>query len=226
MIDYSETMPVQYKKGYTTFMGMEVSVDPRVLIPRPETELLVNTVANILTESGRNNPLILDLGTGSGIIPLGLTKLVDGCKCIAADISEDALEVARKNICSMGCEDAIELVASDMFSAFYGNHENIFDCIVSNPPYVSKKDYADLDAWVLAEPKIALYAGSEGMDYLDIISGESMKFLSLGGFVAVEVGYDQAETVKSRFKANGLSDITSFTDFNGYERVIAGWKHG
>ena len=96
-MEYSETVPVQYEKGKASFMGMEVAVDPRVLIPRPETELLVKVSCDLLKERNVLNPLVLDIGTGSGIIPLAVTKEILTAKVVGADISEEALQVAKKN---------------------------------------------------------------------------------------------------------------------------------
>ena len=222
----NDSIPVQYAEGKATFMGMDVMVDPRVLIPRPETELLVTVSADLCRRRSLKSPLILDVGTGSGIIPLALARSIGDCRVIGADISGEALDVARENLRRFGCEDRVRLVTSDMFSAFGPEYENAFSCIVSNPPYVSGRDYEGLDAWVKAEPRIALYAGDEGMDYLDIIAEESGRFLAPGGFAAVEVGYDQAEKMKRRFSEAHFTDIAGFRDFNGYERVIIGRKHG
>lgn len=226
IVDRTETTPVQYREGKAVFMGMDIMVDERVLIPRPETELLVDVTADLCRERSWEKPLVLDVGTGSGVIPLGLTKRMDGCMVIGAEISEQALEVARKNIERFNIGSRVKLVASDMFSALACGYEGAFDCIVSNPPYVSKRDYDRLDAWVRSEPKIALYAGTDGMDYLKKIIAQSGSFLKTGGFVAVEVGYDQAEKVKESFFSCGFKNITGFRDFNGYERVITGCKHG
>ena len=225
-MEYSETIPVQYQEGKASFLGMDVMVDPRVLIPRPETELLVRTVSRLCAEKGWKAPLVLEIGTGSGIIPLGLARLVEGCRVVATDISEDALDLARENLKLFGGGARISLVASDMFAALKDGHREIFDCVVSNPPYVSDKDYENLDAWVRAEPGIALRAGEEGLDHLEAIAAGSARFIKKGGFVAVEVGYDQSAKVKDLFSDNGFEDICSCRDFNGYERVIVGWKHG
>ena len=225
-MEYSETIPIQYQEGRASFLGMDVMVDPRVLIPRPETELLVRTVSRLCAEKGWKEPLVLEVGTGSGVIPLGLARLVEGCRVVATDISEGALEVARENLELLGGGAGISLVASDMFAALKAGKLGIFDCVVSNPPYVSDKDYENLDAWVRAEPGIALRAGKEGLDHLEKIAGASAPLIKKGGFLAVEVGYDQAARVKGLFSDNGFEGISSYRDFNGYERVIVGWKHG
>lgn len=226
MKEYSETVPVQYQEGKASFLGMDILVDERVLIPRPETELLVEVAAGLCRKSSLEKPFILDLCTGSGAVALGLVSMVDGCRVIGSDISRDAINVASRNIERFDLGDRIKLLVSDMFGSFAAEYEGSFDCIVSNPPYVSGKDYAKLDAWVKAEPKIALYAGAEGMEYLSRLIPESLRFLKPGGFLAVEVGYDQAGKVKRRFDACGFERIDSFRDFNRYERVIVGWKNG
>jgi release factor glutamine methyltransferase len=226
MREYSETIPIQYEEGKTRFLGMDMAVDRRVLIPRPETELLVEVAAEFCRDMSGRKPFILDLCTGSGAVSLALERILGTCRVIGSDISEDAIDVARENLKRFGKEDVIDLVVSDMFSAFGPEYEGAFDCIVSNPPYVSEKDYEKLDAWVRAEPKIALYAGKEGMDYLEVIAGHSRRFLRPGGFVAVEIGYDQADKVKSALAMNGFAGIESFKDTGGHERVIAGWKNG
>ena len=225
-MEYSETIPIQYEEGTAAFLGMDIAVDPRVLIPRPETELLVSVVAELCEKAGSSRPRILDIGTGSGVIPMGLTKLIENCRVTGADISTDALEVAKINIESHGLEKNVDLVVSDMFSAFGQGDFGTFDCIVSNPPYVSEADYAEVDAWVKAEPEIALLSGKEGMDHLEIIAAESGRYLARGGFTAVEVGYDQADKVRKAFVKHGFSDVKSFKDLNGYERVITGYING
>lgn len=221
-----ETIPIQYKEGKARFMGMDIKVDHRVLIPRPETELLVSTVDCLCRQRGINNPFILDMCAGSGVVSIGLAKMFKSCRIIGMDICEQALDVARENIKRFALEEKIKLKVSDMFSEIGSEYENSFDVIVSNPPYVSDKDYENLDAWVKAEPKIALCAGKEGMDYLNCIARDAIKFLKPGAFAAVEVGYDQSVKIKNKFRVNGFESITSYRDFNNYERIIVGWKHG
>ncbi|NQT32285.1 MAG: peptide chain release factor N(5)-glutamine methyltransferase [Candidatus Omnitrophica bacterium] len=223
---YSETTPVQYQEGTVRFLGMDIPVDERVLIPRPETELLVEVVAGICEEKRWKEPFILDIGTGSGAIALGITKLVDTAHVIASDVSQDVLALAGENIKKFKREERIELTSSDMFSAFGSEYNDCFDCVVSNPPYVSDKDYGALDAWVKAEPALALLAGAEGLDCLKVIAAESSRVIKPGGVLAVEVGYDQAQKVKILFEEYGFSDIKGFVDFGGHERVIIGRRHG
>jgi release factor glutamine methyltransferase len=226
MRDYSETVPVQYEEGKASFLGMDIMVDERVLIPRPETELLVETIADLCKKAEIKKPFILDVGTGSGIISLGLVKLIKDSSIVALDVSGDALCVAQENITHFKAEERIELIESDMFDFLGEEYVESFDCIVSNPPYVSSKDFEKLDDWVKSEPRIALYAGEEGMDYLNTLAERAGKFLKRGGFLAVECGYDQAEKVKKKFTECGFTSINFFKDFNNYDRVVVGWKRG
>lgn len=225
LLDYSETVPVQYQEGKTGFLGMEIEVDPRVLIPRPETELLVKAAAGLVKRSFKKNPVILDLCTGSGAVALALAGILGGARILATDISEDALDVACGNIKKHGLESRIGLVCSDMFGGL-GQYNGKLDLIVSNPPYVSDADYEELDAWVKAEPEIALRSGDRGMDHIKIIACEGLGFLRPGGAIAVEIGYDQKELARDLFEANGFTGINFMTDQNGFERVITGWKNG
>ncbi|MFQ5953198.1 MAG: N5-glutamine methyltransferase family protein [Candidatus Omnitrophota bacterium] len=217
---------MQYAESKARFMDMDILVDSRVLIPRPETKLFASVVADQCRKKAWKSPFILEIGTGSGALSFGLVKLIGTCRVIGTDISADALSVAEENLRRFGLEERVTLVRSDMFERFEEGYGNTFDCIVSNPPYVSEKDYEKLDAWVKAEPRIALWAGPEGMDYLNILAERSGKFLRPGGFLALEIGYDQAEKVKDKLRACGFINIDSFKDFNGYERVIVGWKRG
>lgn len=225
LIDYSETVPIQYERGRVEFMGMEVAVDPRVLIPRPETELLVDVTVALCNHKIYFDPFILEIGTGSGVIPMALRKNIAGCTVTATDISEEALQVARKNVCDHGMS-GIEFVLTDMFEGILPEYEERFDVLVSNPPYVSEKDYSKVDAWVKAEPRIALCSGKEGMDHLKIMIENGNRCLRPGGFIALEIGYDQSEKVKGLFDLHGYHNISSHKDHNGYERVITGFKNG
>ncbi|MDP8258656.1 MAG: peptide chain release factor N(5)-glutamine methyltransferase [Candidatus Aadella gelida] len=222
----SDSIPMQYREGKTAFMGMDIKVDERVLIPRPETELLVEVAGDILKQIHRDNVYIAEVGTGSGAVAIALAKLIDNANIVAADISRDALVIAAENVDRFDKNGQIKLVHSDVFSFFSQDFCGKFDAIVSNPPYVSENDYGALDEWVLAEPKTALYGGPEGMDILKKIISESMELLSPGGFVALEIGYDQSEKVKKELRANDFIEIKSFKDFNGHERVIVGRKSG
>lgn len=221
LIDYSETVPVQYERSSASFFGHQLYVDPRVFIPRPETELLAERTIHFLRELDVAVPDILEVGTGSGNIPVAIASEIEECRITALDISSEALDVARLNIERHDLVHKIELLRSDMFEK---TGEQKFDCIVSNPPYVAESDHPHLDAWVRAEPETALVSGPDGLDHFRELAAASRTRLKKGGFAAVEIGYDQAPEACRIFERAGLRKISLFRDVNGYERVIAGWN--
>ncbi len=225
-IDKKEILPEQYTNGWAVFLGMKVKVDKRVLIPRPETELLVTVSARYLREKNFIKPRIMEIGTGSGAVALGLAKLVDDCSVTATDISADAIAIATENFKLFGLGKRVKTIKSDMFEAFDKSSYGHFDAIVSNPPYVSSGDYGRLDGVVKKEPKSALIAGMDGLDFIRVIASKSMNYLKSGGFLALEIGFNQAEEVKNILAKNGFIYLSSFKDFNGIDRIIAGWKNG
>lgn len=219
--------PIQYVMGSTEFCGLEFQVDERVLIPRPETELLVQAAARLagLKTSKTDTLEILDLCTGSGNIAIALmaaryaslTKNLSNCKIIASDISPDALEVARRNAIRNGVYDGIEFVYSDLFIDIKGR----FDIIVSNPPYIAKHEFLTLQEEVLKEPRIALDGGADGLDFYRRIIAALPEYLRRGGYVAMEIGYGQKAAIADIIAESGafkLSDVKK--DFNGIDRVI------
>lgn len=224
--EYSETVPMQYEDGFEVFMGLEIKVDPRVLIPRPETEILVRASLEELSLKKLKEYSVIDMCTGSGVVAIALSRLVPGLKVKAVDVSKEALDLAEENVINYGLSGSIELVVSDMFSCFGSDQENIYDAIISNPPYVSDRDFELLDPWVKAEPALALYAGKNGMDYLSVLCAQSGKFLKSGGFLAVEMGYDQSRMVRDRMVENGFVEIKILKDHSGYDRVMIGRKNG
>lgn len=224
--EYSETVPVQYEDGFVFFMGTKLKVDTRVLIPRPETELLVKIAEREIRRSNPGKSKIIDMCTGSGAIAIALAKSLPQAHIKAVDISSEALEVAEENIRDARLLGNIDILASDMFLNFNNGDEGIYDGIVSNPPYVSDRDFEFLDPWVKAEPAIALFAGKNGMDHLNNICSQSLRFLKNGGFLAVEIGYDQSLLVREKMKESGFLGIESFKDDNGHYRVTIGRKNG
>ena len=185
--------PVQYIMGSTEFCGLDIKVNEDVLIPRPETEILVSVVTDLVNNSQPTvrSKRILDLCAGSGNIAIALTKKLSDCKIVASDISEKALAIARENAESHQA-GSIEFIKSNLFYDLNG----LFDIIVSNPPYISGPEFAELQEEVLKEPRIALYGGEDGLDFYRRIFGAAGKFLNDGGYVAVEIGYGQAGAIK------------------------------
>lgn len=216
--------PVQYIMGHTEFCGLDIKVNEDVLIPRPETEMLVEVVAGLVhsQQSIVHSRSILDLCTGSGCVAIALTKKLPDCKIVASDISEKALALAGENV-KIHRAEWVKLIKSDLFSDIEGH----FDIIVSNPPYVSGLEFAELQEEVLKEPRVALYGGEDGLDFYRRIFSVAGKFLTDGGCVAVEIGYGQARAVRSICEAvKGFAVADVKKDSNGIDRVIvAKWTN-
>jgi len=212
--------PIQYIVGRADFCGMDIAVDERVLIPRPETELLVDAaIEKCSSISSAQYPIrILDLCTGSGNIAIAiLTKGITDCKIVASDVSADALEVARYNAQRYNAGSMIEFVESDLFN----NLNGVFDIIISNPPYIAKDEFCTLQKEVLKEPHLALYGGADGLDFYSRIISESPPHLKKGSYIILEIGYGQAEDVVNIVEfGNNFKVVDIIKDFNGIDRVV------
>ena len=212
--------PIAYIIGNREFMGLDFFVQEGVLIPRPDTETLVEEIINICNNiTGLN---ILDIGTGSGAITISLAKYLDKSHVISADISDIALEIASKNAISNNVDERIDFIKSDVFSNV--PKEEKFDLIVSNPPYIRKVDIDGLDRQVKDfEPYNALEGGEDGLDFYRKITKESKAFLKNKGILAYEVGHDQAQDVSQIMQENGFEGIYTKCDLQGFERVVIGF---
>ena len=216
-----ERIPLQHLLGQVFFMGLPFAVNGDVLIPRPDTEILVETAAGLL--GGRNDPArVLDLCTGSGCIAISLTKLCPGISCTAADLSGRALAVAAKNARSLGSR--VFLIRSDLFAGLPG--EARFDLIVSNPPYIPSDEIRELAPEVaLHDPRMALDGGADGLYFYRRICMEAGAFLTDGGYLCVEIGHEQAGAVCRLFEAAGFSEVSVKQDLAGLDRVVYGEWH-
>lgn len=207
--------PIQYIIGHTEFCGLDMVVNEHVLIPRPETELLVERT--IIARGQGAGVRILDLCTGSGCIAIALTKGVADCKIVASDISREALDVARLNAARNGALEQIDLVESDLF----GNISGRFDIIVSNPPYIAKFEFETLQKEVLREPRIALDGGDDGLDYYRRIINGAPAHLNPHGHILFEIGFGQLNEIRRIIEADGIFRVVEVTkDFNGIDRVV------
>ena len=212
--------PIAYIIGNREFMGLDFFVQEGVLIPRPDTETLVEEIINIC--NNRTGLNILDIGTGSGAIRISLAKYLDKSHVISADISDIALEIASKNAISNNVDERIDFIKSDVFSNV--PKEEKFDLIVSNPPYIRKSDIDGLDRQVKDfEPYNALEGGEDGLDFYRKITKESKAFLKNKGILAYEVGHDQAQDVSQIMQENGFEGIYTKCDLQGFERVVIGF---
>lgn len=206
--------PVQYILKKSDFMGMRFYVDNRVLIPRQDTESLVEAV--VIALQGRKNPRVLDLCTGSGCIGLSIATLTPGARVTLADVSSGALEVAKKNAHELNAE--VTLRHGDLFDAV-GREK--FDLIVSNPPYIPTAEVSQLQAEVRYEPALALDGGLDGLDFYRRIIREAPAHLSENGSIYLEVGMGEAQDVLEMLRANmDSADSGVIRDLCGVERIV------
>lgn len=214
-------IPLQHITGIQEFMGMDFVVNKNVLIPRQDTEILVeNAVLTITEEIEKENPRLLDMCTGSGCIAISLTKICKLQNTIAVDYSNAALEVAKEN--NQKHSTQINFINSDLFTSLNGE---MFDIIVSNPPYIRTEDIRELMPEVKDfEPIMALDGTSDGLEFYRKITKESKKHLNDGGFLLYEIGFDQGKDVKSIMKDNGFDNIEIIKDLSGLDRVVKGHK--
>ena len=225
-------VPLQHITGEQEFMGLTFKVNDRVLIPRQDTETLVEDAMDLmagkplrnqaLTIKAKKNWTILDLGCGSGAIGLSIAKLRPGVKAVLSDISEDALAVAADNAHSLGLK-SVKLIKSDMFAAFRSKmgHKK-FDMILSNPPYIRKSVLPTLQPEVKDhEPRLALDGGEDGLDYYRIIAAQAVDFLKKDGILMMEIGHDQMAKVTSMFASSeSYSFVTGLKDLAGRDRIV------
>ena len=205
--------PFQYITNKQEFMGLEFYVDSNVLIPQPDTEILVEEVIN----STKENVKVLDLCTGSGAIGVSIAKNIKDVQVTMSDISDKALEIAKKNAQSNEVTDNCDFVLSDMFE----NIQEKFDVIVSNPPYIKTQVIKTLDKEVQNEPHLALDGGQDGLYFYKIIAENAHKYLNKGGILALEIGYDQKnEVIKLLEKEGKYIDIYCKKDLAGNDRII------
>jgi release factor glutamine methyltransferase len=213
--------PVAYITGRKEFWSLDFVVSPEVLIPRPETELLVEVALHLLKNAASGPPTILDLGTGSGIIAVCLAKERLDARIVAVDIAASALEVARINSRRHGVSERIDLVQSDLFAAL-GKEKRQFDLIVSNPPYIRTGELSllapEISGW---EPVVALDGGQDGTEYYRGIIGAAREYLAPFGSIALEIGADMAPVVAALFARSGCyGPVSVYQDGAGKDRVI------
>lgn len=227
--------PLQYITHKQNFYGNEFYVDENVLIPQPDTEILVHeAIEEIKKKDNQSNIKVIDLCTGSGAIAISIKKEVPQVKMYASDISDEAIEVAKRNTkiilenkkdddtnlltvrTQKDSKEKILFIKSNMFEEIPEGLK--FDIIVSNPPYIKEKDMETLPKDVLHEPKIALLGGEDGLDFYRIIRREAPKYLNENGVVLLEIGYDEKEELLKLFEG-----AKCIKDFAGNDRVIY-WK--
>ena len=221
--------PLQYILEKQEFWSIDLKVDPRVLIPRPETELLVEQSLLILSENSFwGVPSILEIGTGSGAIAIALAKEVKDIFLIATDISRDALVLARENAKSAGIQDQIKFVNGDLFGPLHPSKEKKpFDFILSNPPYIIRHEIGSLAKEVREyEPTIALDGGEDGLEFYRHLISQAPFYLREGGWLLLEIGQNQREMVSKLIEGEGtFLKSECVPDLSGFERVVKAQKN-
>lgn len=225
----SERIPLQHITGEQSFMGFDFAVNEHVLVPRQDTELLVEEALKVLKPGMK----VLDMCTGSGCILLSLLALSEGCEGVGADISKEALQVACQNHSKIeaqcGKELAATFVESDLFAAWKESSQNaeegrVFDVMVSNPPYIASAVIETLEPEVrLHEPIGALDGTADGVYFYRKIVTDCKAFLKKGGALLFEIGYDQGEAVSELMKEAGFTGVTVKQDYAGLDRVVYGY---
>lgn len=215
LIEIIQGMPIQYITNSQEFMKLNFFVNENVLIPQPDTEILVEEVIKIA--QAENKIKILDICTGSGCIGISLAYYLKNAKISMSDISKNAIEIAKKNAKDNKVLDKTKFIKSDLFE----NIEEKFDIIVSNPPYIETDVIKNLSKQVQNEPKIALDGGEDGLLFYRKLIKESPNFLNDNGYLCMEIGYDQKEKVIELAKQEeSFSKIEAIKDLSGNDRVI------
>lgn len=208
-----EGRPVAYLLGHAEFWSLRLAVNPAVLVPRPETELLVEIA--LASCAPRRRPTVADLGTGSGAIACAFAHERPDALVIATDRSAAAVAVARSNAEGLGLT-AVRTLVADWLEPFA---DASLDAVLANPPYIGTTESATLDAGLAFEPRAALFAGSDGLAALACIIPAARRVLRAGGFLVLEHGHEQGPAVREMCRCHGFGDCTSTRDLAGHERV-------
>lgn len=219
---YASGQPLQYVMGSTEFMGLEVLCDRRALIPRPETELLVDTVVKRMRAHAAAGPAaVLELGTGSGAIAVALAVRLANAEVWTTDVSLDAAALAVTNARHHGVGSRVHVLVMDRFTALSPALAGTMDCLVANPPYVTTAEMADLPLVVRDhEPHTALHGGDDGLLFYRYLCSEGLQFLAPGGMLAVEIGAGLGAAVTTLARDAGLQDVVLLQDWSGLDRVV------
>jgi release factor glutamine methyltransferase len=209
----SEGEPLQHLLGTTEFCGLTFLCDKRAMVPRPETEELVELVESKI----ENRPLrIVDVGTGSGVIALTLAMKFPAAEILAVDISDDALALAQENASRLKLVDRVRFLKSNLLE----NVEGTFDLVVANLPYISTQDHDTLSREVLHDPAVALFAGAQGDELVRELIAQAPSKLRPGGLLALEIGLGQSELLLSILAENNYRDISFKNDYSGVKRFL------
>ncbi len=221
--DREKGKPLQYILGIWNFMGNNFYVGEGVLIPRDDTEILVQTALAFL--KGRENQRIIDLCSGSGAVAISIAKELSSSEVIAVELSDDALRYMKKNI-DLNKASGVEIVKGDVFKTAENYADGSFDLVVCNPPYIKSDEIATLQKEIQYEPRMALDGGKDGLDFYRVITDKWSQKIRAGGMLAYEIGEEQYLPVKKLMEENNFENIAFSLDFQGFKRVISGMKKG
>ena len=221
IIEIIQGMPLQYITNSQEFYGIQMYVNEKVLIPQPDTEILVQEVIKIIEQKNKNKEQkdmeILDMCTGSGCIAVAIATNVQNVNVMLADVSREALEIAKVNAQHTNTTEKFKFIQTNMFESVEGK----FDIIVSNPPYIETDTIKSLDKQVQNEPILALDGGKDGLKFYRILVNEGYKYLNKDGYLCMEIGYNQKQKVEELLKQNEkYTSIYTLKDFNGNDRVV------
>jgi len=216
-------VPLAWLTGEKEFMSLAFDVNEDVLIPRPETEELVENIINYCKARDLTEPNIVDVGTGSGAIAVSLAYYISGARVLGIDISRAALKVAEGNIKKYNLEERVKVLEGDLLLPLIRRKKRNVDIVVSNPPYIDKREMKDLPLEVKKEPEIALYGGADGLDYYRKLIPQSKDVLKEDGFLALEIAWNQATLVKGLFDSS-WNNIDIKKDYSGRERMVFGCR--
>ena len=224
-VRYQNGEPLQYVLGKCDFLGCTLAVNPDVLIPRPETEILVDTIIQKFRSNKFSKPCqILDMGTGSGNIAIALAKGIEPCHITALDISENAIAIAQRNAAANAVAAKIQFLREDMRASLVANRAWMknFDCIVSNPPYIKTSALNHLPKDVQQEPRLALDGGMDGLRFFDMIIRRAHQYLKSAGYLFFEIGDGQAASIKTFLMQNPFyKNICFYPDHTQTDRIVS-----
>jgi release factor glutamine methyltransferase len=215
---------LQYVVGEAEFMGLAFAVDSRCLIPRPETELLVDAVQKRL-RSAAGPVAILELGCGSGAIAVALAVQLPQAEVWTTDASPGAAAIAAANARRHQVASRVHVLVMDRFEALQSDLAGAMSCVVSNPPYVTEVEMATLPPVVVKhEPHVALHGGADGLDFHRYLCSRGLQFLAPRGILATEIGASQGDAVQALWRDAGLQDVTLLQDYAGLDRIVLGTR--
>lgn len=216
----AQRIPVAYIIEKKEFMSLEFKVKEGVLIPRPDTEILTEAVIKYCDQNELKSPEIIDVGTGSGAIAVSLAHYIEKAKVVGLDISPTALKIAQHNMKKHELSQRMSILKSDLLTEFIKREITGVDIVVSNPPYISEAEMEELSPELKKEPKTALKAGEDGLDFYRRLIPQAEKVIKNGGKIFLEIAYQQAEAVQALFGDN-WTEIKVEKDYSDHDRLVS-----